>query len=398
MDIVIAHNFYQQAGGEDQCVAAEANLLRANGHTVIPYTAYNDQIRHMGTAQVGLRAVWSGTAFGELRQLFRARRPHLVHFHNTFPLISPSGYYAARMEGVPVVQTLHNFRLICGNAVLYRNGAVCEACVGRRVAWPGVIHGCYHNSRSATAAVAATTAVHHLIGTWLRMVDVYIALTEFGCQKLIAGGLPKDRIAIKPNFVFPDPGLGRQGGRYVAFIGRLSPEKGVTTLLQAWQHLGGAIKLKIAGDGPMAPMVRSAAKRDPAIEWLGNMTQDAVCRLIADASIVVVPSHCYESFSRVIVESFAAGTPVIASGFGAMAQLVRDGDTGVFFRPGDAADLANKIQSLFADPQAAARMRGAGRAEFEKHYTADANYRTLMAIYDMALLRQRQRSCALVHA
>lgn len=388
MDIVIAHNFYQQPGGEDQCVAAETMLLRMNGHTVISYAAHNDKIRDMSAARVSLGAVWSRSAFDELRRLFRTRRPHLVHFHNTFPLISPSAYYAARMEGVPVVQTLHNFRLLCGNAVLYRNGAVCESCVGRRIAWAGVMHGCYRGSRTATAAVAAMTAAHRAVGTWSRMVDVYIALTEFGRQKFITGGLPKDRIAIKPNFVFPDPGLGRQSGGYVAFVGRLSAEKGVETLLQAWQHLGGAVKLKIAGDGPMAPMVISAAKHDATIEWLGNIPQEAVCRLIADATVVIVPSRCYEGFPRVIAETFAAGTPVIVSGFGAMSTLVRDGDTGVFFRPGEATDLANKMRALFANPQEAARMRIAARAEFEKRYTAEANYRTLMAIYDRALTRR----------
>jgi glycosyltransferase involved in cell wall biosynthesis len=388
MDIVVAHNFYQQPGGEDQCVAAEIALLQAHGHTVIPYVAHNDQIHGMSTTRVGLRAIWSRPAFDELRQLFRTRRPRLVHFHNTFPLISPAAYYAARAEGVPVVQTLHNFRLLCSNAVLYRDGAVCEICVGRRVAWPGVVHRCYHDSRIAAAAVAAVAATHRAIGTWSRMVDVYIALTEFGRQKFIAGGLPKDRIAIKPNFVFPDPGLGRQAGGYAAYIGRLSAEKGVETLLEAWRHLDGGVKLKIAGDGPMATMVRTAAAQDPAIEWLGSIPPETVCRLIGDAAVVIVPSRCYEGFPRVIAETFAAGTPLIVPSFGAMARLVRDGDTGWFFRPADAADLAAKVRALLAHPQSASLMRRAARAEFEEKYTADANYRTLMNIYDMALTRR----------
>src|SRR5690242_3079257 len=149
MRIVVAHNYYQQPGGEDQCVAAEIKLLEAHGHAVIPYHLHNADVAAMNTMRVGLRAIWSGPAFQQLRAMFRVLRPDVVHFHNTFPLISPAGYYAARAEGVPVVQTLHNFRLICSNAVLSRAGTVCEACVGRRFGWPGVVRGCYHGSRAA---------------------------------------------------------------------------------------------------------------------------------------------------------------------------------------------------------------------------------------------------------
>ena len=204
MDIVVAHNFYQQPGGEDHCVAAEIALLQAHGHNVIPFSVHNDKIKTMNTLDIGLKTIWSVQSFSEMRQLFRRHRPRVAHFHNTFPLISPAAYYAARAEGVAVVQTLHNFRILCGNGVFYRDGQVCEACLGRPVAWPGIAKGCYHNSRSATAAVAAMSAIHWAVGTWTRSVDRYIALTEFGREKFIKGGLPADRIDVKPNFVLSE--------------------------------------------------------------------------------------------------------------------------------------------------------------------------------------------------
>src|SRR5205814_1104988 len=170
----------------------------------------------------------------------RAQRPRVAHFHNTFPLISPAAYYAARAEGVGVVQTLHNFRLLCPNALFFRDGKVCEDCLGRPVAWPGVVHGCYRGSRAASAATAVMTAAHRALGTWRTAVDVYVALTEFSRQKFIAGGLPAEKIAVKANFVYPDPGPGAGAGGYAVFVGRLSAEKGVETLLAAWRPLGGS--------------------------------------------------------------------------------------------------------------------------------------------------------------
>jgi glycosyltransferase involved in cell wall biosynthesis len=385
MKILIAHNFYQQPGGEDQCVAAESALLEARGHEVIPYSVHNDSIAGMGRLDVATRTVWSRPAYRELRQVMRKHRPHVAHFHNTFPLISPAGYYAARAEKVPVVQTLHNFRLLCPNALFFREGRICEDCLGKSIPWPGVVHKCYRGSRAASAAVAAMVATHRALGTWRNVVDRYIALTEFGRQKFIEGGLPADKIAVKPNFVYPDPGPGSGAGGDAVFVGRLSAEKGLETLLDAWKDLGSRVPLKIVGDGPLAAIVQSAAAANFGLEWLGKQSLDAVYELIGAAAFLVLPSKCYENFPRVICEAFAKGTPVVASNVGPMTRLVEHGRTGLLFEPGNSADLAAQVRRLTGDHRELARMRQEARQEHELNYTAEANYRTLMGIYERAI-------------
>jgi glycosyltransferase involved in cell wall biosynthesis len=385
MNILVAHNFYKQPGGEDQCVAAEVAMLRAHGHNVTQYCLRNESIDAMSRLDVASRTIWSLPAFRELRELFRTHQPQIAHFHNTFPLISPAAYYAARAENIRVVQTLHNFRLCCANAVLFRDGKVCEACLGKPFGWPGIAHKCYHDSRAASAAIATMVATHRVLGTWQKAVDVYIALTEFSRRKLLEGGLPADKIAVKSNFAYPDPGLGAGTGEYAVFVGRLSAEKGVETLLEGWRHLGGRLPLKLVGDGPLAPLVQEAAKNDAMIQWLGNVPLETVYSLVGQAAFLVLPSQCYENFPRVIIEAFAKGTPVIVSKLGAMAEIVDDGRTGLHFKPGDPVDLAEKVRSILSDPWKLPQMRQAARQEFDQHFTADVNHHSLVAIYERAL-------------
>jgi len=345
MKILAAHNFYKQPGGEDQCVAAEVAMLKAHGHEVTQYFLTNESIDAMNRLQVGSRTIWSGPVFRELRQLFRTHRPQIAHFHNTFPLISPAAYYAAQAENVHVVQTLHNFRLCCANAVLFRDGNVCEDCLGKSIPWSAIVHKCYHDSRAASTTIATMLTAHRVLGTWRKLIDVYIALTEFGRRKLIEGGLPADKIAVKSNFAYPDPGPGAGTGGYAVFVGRLSAEKGVATLLEAWRHLGGTLPLRLVGDGPLAGAVREAAAKDDSIQWLGNVPLEAVYTLVGEATFLALPSQCYENFPRVVIEAFAKGTPVIASKLGGMAEIVDDGRTGLHFKPGDAADLARRCEA-----------------------------------------------------
>jgi glycosyltransferase involved in cell wall biosynthesis len=385
MRIVVAHNFYQQAGGEDQCVAAEIAMLRRHGHHVTPFYLHNDRIAEMGRLALAARTIWNPSTYHELRALLRQTRPEIVHFHNTFPLISPSAYYAAREEGVGVVQTLHNFRLTCANALLFREGEVCLDCLGKFAPWRSVRRKCYRASRGASTVVTAMLATHRALGTWRKAVDIYVALTEFGRHKFISAGLPADRVVVKPNFVEPDSGPGNGSGGYGLFVGRLSAEKGIEMLLRGWRHLGRQVPLRIIGDGPSAPLVREEAARDPAIQWLGSRPLDAVYEAIGEAAFVVVPSQCFETFSRVIAEAFAKGTPVIASRLGAMAELVDEGQTGLLFAPGNPADLARAVQQLVAAPAMLAAMRIAARAAFANRFTADLNHQTLTAIYARAL-------------
>jgi glycosyltransferase involved in cell wall biosynthesis len=387
MKVLSVHNYYRYPGGEDYVFEAEAALLESRGHEVLRYTDQNERIDWATTGAAAASAIWSRSSFRAIRQLVRRERPDIVHFHNTFPLISPSALYAARVDGTAIVQTLHNYRLLCPMARLHRAGAACEDCLGRTVAWPGVLHACYRDSRATTGVVAVMLAVHHGLGTWTKKPDVYIALTEFARRKFIAGGLPGDRIVVKPNFVTPDPGHGEGEGEYALFVGRLSPEKGVDVLLEAWKRLGGSVPLVVIGDGPLGSRVAEAARQMPGIEWLGWREREEVHARLRGARFLVFPSVWYETFGMTIVEAFAAARPVVASDLGAPSDLVEPGRTGWLFPPGDAGSLAECVERAWSDPGQAVAMGHAARREYETRYTPDRGYEQLMEIY--ALARQR---------
>lgn len=391
LSVVMAHRRYLNRGGEDLVFESEAALLQAHGCKV---TRITDQVTRpsglAAMARLAAGAVWSRTWHHRMREILRDG-VDVLHVHNFHPNLSPAIYYAAAVASVPVVQTLHNYRLLCPSAIFFRDGRACEDCLGRSVPWPGVAHGCYRQSRAATATVAAMLVAHRLLRTWDRLVDVYVALTDFARQKFIQGGLPAEKIVVKPNFVHPDPGPGQGAGGYALFVGRLAPEKGVATLLAAWERLNGRVPLKIVGDGPEAPRVTAAAQRLPGLEWLGRRSTDDVYTLMGEATALVFPSEWYETFGRVAAEAFARGTPVIAADLGAMAELVEHGRTGLRFRPGDPDDLAAKVEWAWTHPSELAAMRPAARAEFEAKYTAERNYELLMEIYQLAIQRRHER-------
>ncbi len=392
MNILMAHNYYQQPGGEDQIFAAEADLLDSRGHRVVRFVKHNERVEEMSRTELARKTVWNGDVYREIRELIREEGVEVAHFHNTFPLISPAAYHAARAEGVPVVQTLHNYRLLCPNALFFRDGHVCEDCLGKKVPWPGVVHACYRDSRPASGLVAAMLSTHRALRTWTGRVDVYIAaLSGFGRRKFIEGGVPEEQIVLKPNFV-PDPGPREGLGGYAVFVGRLSTEKGLETLIGAWERLGGRVPLKIVGDGPLSGRVQEAASRMPGVEWLGRRSQEEVHELLGGASLLVFPSAWYEGMPRILLESLAVGTPVIASNLGAMSEMVSHGSTGLHFRAEDPGDLAEKVAWAFENPGELARMRHEARAEYESRYTAERNYSMLMDIYRYAAERARSRT------
>jgi glycosyltransferase involved in cell wall biosynthesis len=391
--VLVVHNDYLRAGGEDLVFEEETALLEEHGHEVLRHRVHNEQAVKMNRVRLAGKTLWNRSAYRELRDLIRRERPGVVHFHNTFPLISPAGYHAAAAEGVAVVQTLHNYRLMCPNGLFFRDGSPCEDCTGKIVPWPGAVHGCYRGSRPASTVAATMLSVHRAFGTWTDMVDAYVALTDFARGKFVAAGLPEERILVKPNFVSPDPGAGAGSGGYTLFAGRLSPEKGIGTLLEAWELMGeDAMPLKIAGDGPLAATVRRAAEENPRVEWLGHRSVEGVRRLMKDAAMLILPSEWYETFGRVAVESFAAGTPVVVASTGAIAELVDHGRTGLHFRPGDAVDLARQVKSLKECPTELSLMRLDARAEFERRYTAARNYALLASIYVAAADRAAERA------
>jgi glycosyltransferase involved in cell wall biosynthesis len=393
MKILIVHNIYQQRAGEEAVVRAESGLLQDHGHEVISYERCNDELHALNRLEAAAATIWSQRSFHDLTDLIGKQRPHIAHFHNTFPLVSPSAYYACTRAGVPVVQTLHNYRLVCPEAKFLREGNVCEACLGRKVAWPAMVHRCYRGSRAATAAAAAMLTVHHWAGSWQTKVDAYIALSEFARQKFIEGGLPADRIMVKPNFVASDRGARAQPDDYALFVGRLSEDKGPQLMLAAWRTLQTRIPLRIAGDGPLLEKLSREVREmsSPHIELLGHLRPDQVRALMQRARFLVFPSLWYEGFPMTIVEAFSRGLPVVASGLGSMTEIVKHKVTGLHFEPGSAPDLAAKVEWAWSHPEELASMGLAARGEYEAKFQPSTNYDMLVNIYRCAIARRTQQ-------
>lgn len=387
MKVFMCHNHYQQPGGEDLSFGQEVRLLQSRGHEVVRYTKHNDEVREIGRLAAARRTVWNRDTYRELRELFRMHRPDVVHFTNTFPLISPSAYYAAKEEGVAVVQSLRNYRLLCPGAQFMRDGKVCESCLGRLFAWPAVKHGCYRGSRAGSLAVASMLAFHRLRKTWTKAVDMYYALTQVSRAKFIEGGLPAEKVAVKPNFIEPAPGPGKGDGGFAVFVGRLSAEKGIDVLLEAWKQLDMSLQLRIVGDGPMASTVERAARNDSRIRWLGRLPSAETISIIGRALCLVMPSLWYEGFPRTILEALAKGTPVVTSRLGSMEEIIQDGFTGLHFTAGDPADLVQALKQITSDPARVRNMRRAARDEFLGKFTGAVNYESLMGIYSRAMGR-----------
>lgn len=374
--ILVVHNAYQQKGGEDSVVDSEIALLRAHGHEVLEYRRSNDDLNHMGRLPAAAQTLWSTRTTADLSRLFATSRPDVMHVHNTFPLISPSLYWAAARARVPVVQTLHNYRLICPQAMLLRDGRICEDCVGK-LPWRGACRGCYRESRPQSAVLAAMLSLHRGLGSYSRHVDRYIALTASGRDKLVAGGLPGERIRIKPNFVKAPAALPEHPRRqHALFVGRLSPEKGLATLRDALIRCP-EIDVRIAGEGPGAETLSCL----PNAIRLGWQTGEAVRQQMQEAFALVLPSIWLEPFGLVMIEAFANGLPVIASRRGAPADIIEDGQTGLLFEPGNAEDLAAKLRWAAAQPETMAEMGRRARSVYEANYTPESNYALLMEIY-----------------
>lgn len=387
MRVLLVHNAYQQRGGEDSVVTSEGHLLRDRGHAVMEITRHNDDVARMGRLRLVSDTLWSTRTLHEIERAIGDFHPDIVHVHNTFPLLSPSVYWVADRLQVPVVQTLHNFRLMCPQAMFLRAGRVCEDCLGT-IPWRGALRGCYRGSRAQSAVLAGMVTLHRGMGTWRRKVTRYIALNEFCRQKFIEGGLPAERLVVKPNFVErPSSCVGSAGCNDIRqgflFVGRLSPEKGVDVLIEALRQpvFGGHVpQVSVLGDGPLSDSVRD----DRAIHWHGAQPAPAVGHAMARAEMLLLPSVWYENFPRTLVEAFSQGLPVLASRIGALAELIEDGVTGLLFEPGDARDMARKMAWARSHPEDVARMGRAARDRYERLYTPEVNYAQLMAIYQQA--------------
>ena len=392
MKILMLHNRYLVPGGEEQSTAADVALLKDHGHQIELLEQDNRDIEHLGKARTALRTLWSSDSFYRIQDKLRAGAFDILHVQNFFPLWSPSVYYAAAQCGVPVVQTLHNYRLMCVNSILFRDQHVCEECLGRAVPWSGVLHGCYKGSRAASAVIAGMIGVHKLRGTWKRKVQVYIAVSEFSRDKYIAGGLPPEKIVVRANFLHPSPSPGSGGGGYALFVGRLSPEKGIATMLDAWKAADAPLPLKVVGDGPLRELVTAASGALPTIEYLGSKSLPEVLDLMGRAEYLVFPSEWYETMGRTIMEAFAMGTPVLASNLGPPAAMVVPGLTGYHFVPGSISSLRERVEWCARNLQDVRALRKNARAAFEEKFTGTASAILLMDAYKKAGKMAKRRS------
>ncbi len=385
MKILQVHNYYQQPGGEDAVVAAERSLLQSHGHEVIQYEKHNDSVGDVSRLRLFQQTIFNFETHREIALLLEQEAPDLIHSHNTLPLISPSVYYAASKAGIPIIQTLHNFRLLCPSATLFREGRICEECLGR-VPYPGVLHACYRGDRGASAAIAAMIVAHRAVGTWREKIRTFIALSLFSRSKFIEGGLPADKIAVKSNFVLDDPGTGSGDGEYVLFSGRLAREKGLGVLLDAWQQLRTPITLRIAGDGELMPWLRERVKGLSNVAILGYQPRSVILDFVKRATLLIAPSEWYEAgLPLTAIEALACGTPIMMTTLRSMDGLIQDGLEGCRFNTGSAVDLAQKLERIWKSPDLRTGMRIAARAAYERQFTAAINYSQLMQIYGSAI-------------
>jgi glycosyltransferase involved in cell wall biosynthesis len=385
MKILFAHNRYQHLGGEDSVVNAEISLLKSKGHEVILYSRHNDEVKNKSNLSVAIETYWSNQTTKELSEIFKTFKPDVLHSHNTFPLISPSLYWVADKFKVPIIQTLHNFRLLCPQAMFLRDGHICEDCLGN-VPWRAIAHQCYRGSTMQTAGLAGMLTSHRLIGTWKNKINTYIALTEFSKSKFIEGGIPNEKLVIKPNFkavVKNDLNLQLKPKSDFLFVGRLSPEKGIKTLIDAINLHGNTFKCNVAGSGSEQYVFEKVR----GINFLGQLSTSKVNEYMQKAVALIIPSIWYETFGMVIIESFSNGLPVIASNLGAMAEIIEDGKTGLLFEPNNSEDLAEKMLWAKNNPSKMLEMGLNAKAVFESKYSDEVNYNLLMEIYKNTIVK-----------
>lgn len=395
MKILLSHNYYGSASpsGENQVFEAEGKLLRQHGHEVSESLRHSDDLRAKGVwgaVQGALSTPWNPFAAKAMRQTVTVNHPDVVHVHNTFPLLSPAIFHAIGRSAARVL-TLHNYRLFCPAAIPMREGKVCTDCLDTRSSWPALRHGCYRNSRAATLPLALSVSLHRMLGTWAKEVDAFITLSDFQRELMIEAGLPAHKVHVKANFYPGSPSVVPWESRapYVVFAGRLSAEKGVATLLRAWREWGSsAPELRLVGDGDLRLELERLVGNLP-VRFLGRVDGAEAQRQIAGARLLVLPSEWFEGFPMVVREAFAFGTPAAVSNIGPLPSIVRHGVNGVVFEPSNPESLLHAVRRAWETPDMLEQLGKGARTEFEGKYTEDANYATLMDIYERAIAVSR---------
>lgn len=384
MRILIAHNRYKQPGGEDGVVATESGLLTSHGHTVARLDVDNDHIQGtLSRITASFGSIYSAHSKQLMRDAIERAKPDVVHVHNFFPTLSPSVFLACAEAGVPVVHTLHNFRILCAGGTLFRDGVVCEECISRRSFFPGVHHACYRSSHLGSAVAGFGMAVHDRIGTWSDKIAAFISLTTFAADKLGSFRIPREKIFVKPNSA-EDRGMGSGDGDYALFAGRLAPEKGIQTLIDADAAGSLCMDIVILGDGPMRDQLQRAAERPGSrLIYKGFMAHDQILGFMRRARVLIMPSIGHEGgLPLVVIEGFSLGLPVIGANLGSVAETVRPGETGLLYPPGDHHTLASALAWFNQNPAAVRQMREGARAYYLATHTPERNYRRLIEIYE----------------
>lgn len=391
MKILLVHNYYSSAmpSGENQVLEAERKLLLSRGNEVCVFSRHSDEIRAQGSwgmLKGAFATPWNPWMASALRRGVERFKPDVVHVHNTFPLISP-GIFSAIGNRAARVLTLHNYRLLCPAAIPMRAGKVCTECIDTRSVLPAVRSNCYRGSKFATTPLAMNVALHRILGTWRNHVDAFIALSEFQRDRMASGGLPLEKIYVKPNFY---PGLPSavawcERKPYVVFAGRLGAEKGVLSLLKAWQMWGErAPELRLVGDGELRGELERMSVGLP-VKFLGQVSGEEAQRQIAEAKLQILPSEWFEGFPMVVREAFAFGTPAAVSNIGPLPSIVKHGVSGLVFEPGNPDSMLQVVRSAWSKDGLLEQLGKGARGEFLDKYTEDANYAQLMDIYKSAL-------------
>ena len=391
MRILFVHNKYKFRGGEDAVVQMEYELLTANGHAVDVLEFDNDEINDLySKIKTGIAAIYNRRSARLLEKKIKNFNPDIVHVHNLFFTASPAVLYKAKKMGVPVIMTVHNYRLICANALLLRDNHVCELCVNKIFPLDGIRYKCYRGSAMESALVTSITSIHKILATWKNKIDQFLVVSEFMKNKLQHSSLqlPEHKITVVANCAADISANLENRSEYFLFAGRLSSEKGIDILLDSFAKLS-AIKLVIAGAGPLQDLVQERIKNLPNITYVGLQTKAQVTSLMKECKALVFPSRWYEGMPITIIEALAAGTPVIASMLGAMPEMIQDGHNGFLFEAGNSVALSDRIRSFDALNEQAARLYYNARQTYLDKYHPGIHYATLVSIYEKNIATSR---------
>ncbi|MBE9490992.1 MAG: glycosyltransferase family 4 protein [Bacteroidetes bacterium] len=397
MKVLLIHNFYRSSApsGEDIVYKHERKLLENNGLSIVAYEKFNDDLDDSSTIKrikIALDGAWSKQTYQELSEFIIRTKPDIAHIHSIFPQISPSAYAACQDNGVPVIQTLHNFRPICPGALLMRDGIPCEDCIGTNLL-PSLVHRCYRDSLLATGAIAWQITRNRMTDTYNKLVNKYITLTKFSKSRYVRAGFLEKKITVKSNFLpFTSFTVDEHVQPYAVFVGRLTPEKGVHTLLKAWKYIKN-LPLKVIGDGELRQELEElVSSLQLPVEFLGFRSNTEVLDIVGNATLQIIPSECYEGFPMVVLEAYALGVPIVASRIGSLEEIITERETGLKFEPGNADDLAEKVNNLISDEQLLVTMKKNAQEVFKKHYTADANFKMLYSLYQQVIKENERKN------